>query len=432
MKYYFILFFFCFGYCFVIAQEPVNIKLEKKDWDSNRKSFNIKRIKSEKSISNLDLPLRLMNGDNITQYVNFVITIQRETENFKWSFLKVLVAPNQNQQLNIVVDKNDNHNFSDDSVYTINMKDRVTSFKDFFKRLPMITIDSLKVINQKNEVEYKTINLKLGVCKLNGEHFETIDQLIKSGNYNLDIYTVEYYSGSIQTENENYEFAVALNPVTQNFSGYPGTSETDGAVFFYKSLLTKDTLLNMVPIGLWNTSNSFVKNIISIGKDTFKISALSLHQKELTLLNFPQTDNQPIELTDENIDTDFWGIINDNSYTLLDFSGSWCKPCEIILPKLKDLYSRFGSKVNFATIAIENDYFTAQKHHIKTGVSWKMTYENLNCIDDKCLKNIFGVLGYPTLVIIDNNRKIIFHEEGTEAVEKAEQLFQKLFDLKSK
>lgn len=134
----------------------------------------------------------------------------------------------------------------------------------------------------------------------------------------------------------------------------------------------------------------------------------------------------PLALTEENTSHELVDILMESSYTLIDFSGSWCKPCQVILPKLQSMYKRYGNQVKFVTIAVEDDFSTAEKFHKQTGSQWKMIYENINCRSGNCLKNIFATSGYPTLVLIDKDKKVLFNEAGTDAVNGVEKVIKSL------
>lgn len=407
------------------GQQAISLKLEKKIWDYERKNFYIQKLHPEEKNISTDSAIILKNKDRVNQNAVFHIVIQQKTDKNKGCFLNVLAGSNQNQQIVIVVDKNGNNNFCDDTVYAISMKNRVTSFKDFFQRIPSIAIDSLQIYNKENKVEYKSIALKIGISNTKSDYFESFEQVKEATFFLLDIFATTYYSASIRRANELYEFAVVQNPCTQNLLAYPEINDKGSVIFYYKKLATKDSAVNFLPIGLLNTSNTILKNAFAIGKDTFKISAVSILQKKINLVKDFHVNLQAFQLGEDNAYHELAEILTDTAYTLLDFSGSWCKPCQIILPKLKALYRKYTGKVKFITVAIENDSLTALKYHDQSGIQWKMIYENINCTDKRCLKNILQVNGYPTLILFDKNKKIVFQDVGTEAVQALQQLLEK-------
>jgi thiol-disulfide isomerase/thioredoxin len=91
---------------------------------------------------------------------------------------------------------------------------------------------------------------------------------------------------------------------------------------------------------------------------------------------------------------------------LLDFWGSWCAPCRASFPHLKELYSSFKSKgLEIVGIASEEG---DKDHQLKV---WREAVKNdgitwLNILNDADKNNIikkYGVVAFPTKILIDRN-----------------------------
>lgn len=421
----FIILIFQFGYC--NSQQSVTLNLETREWNAARKEFYTHNLLPVQFITSPDSTIVLMNLDTISRYALFYIKVQGKTDIHNGSYLKIMTGYNKHNKFLIIPDKNNNGKYDDELVYTIDMNEPVTSELDFYKRLPLLMIDSIEVYNNQNKTEYKSLELKLGIRKLNGKYFENIKQLEEANNYYLVIYAIKYYSAIIKKGNYQYEVAVILNPVMKNIPDFPGIAQDGSIIIIYRKMYAKDTVISFMPLAVLNNRNSAFKNSFKLGKDFYKINHLSIQEKKLALTKLFKTDQQDrITIADKD-HQGLSAILSDNSYTLLDFTGSWCKPCQVILPKLQLLYDIYYTKIKFISIAVENDLETARNYHEKTGIKWKMVYENLNCNDVECLKNKLNVNGFPTLILIDRNRKIVFHEAGVQAIDELEQLLQKLF-----
>lgn len=427
---YRIFFFLLVQSVYCQSQQAINLNLETKEWDTQRKKFYIQKIWPEKFISLPDSSYILQTLDTVSPYALYHIALQSKTDINKGCYLSILTGPNNHEQIVVVIDKNNNKNFGDDRIYTVDMKKPVTSYNDFYCRIPTILIDSLIIYNKQNKEEYKSIKLKFGVSKTTGDFFENFEQFKEANNFILDVYVTEYYSTKLQQGNDEYEIAVALNPLTSRFSDYPGTVQGGSVIILYKTLDTKDTVISFLPLFLRNPPKSGLKNSFALGNEIFKINKLSMSEKKLMLTKTFNKDFKELNSVVKKGHDGLYGLLSDSAYTLLDFSGSWCKPCQMILPKLQMLYKMYNSKVAFVTIAVENDPETAQQYHTKTGNEWRMVYENLNCSDEQCLKNKLNVNGFPTLILIDRNKQIVFQNTGTQAIDELEQLFQKLFESK--
>src|SRR5215469_13043288 len=93
---------------------------------------------------------------------------------------------------------------------------------------------------------------------------------------------------------------------------------------------------------------------------------------------------------------------------LLDFWGSWCEPCRVSLPLLKDL----ASKVDPGKVAIisidEYDAKPKWEQFIQSnGMKWGQVYDG-----DLSLHNAFGVDGFPRYYILSRDGIILEEFKG--------------------
>lgn len=93
---------------------------------------------------------------------------------------------------------------------------------------------------------------------------------------------------------------------------------------------------------------------------------------------------------------------------LLDFWGTWCEPCRVSLPLLKDL----AAKVDPAKVAIISiDEYDAkpawQKFVQANGMNWGQVYDN-----DLSLHNAFQVDGFPRYYILSKDGIILAEFKG--------------------
>lgn len=96
-------------------------------------------------------------------------------------------------------------------------------------------------------------------------------------------------------------------------------------------------------------------------------------------------------------------------YVVLDFWGSWCGYCIKGFPKLKEYQEKYKDKAEFIHIGCRDD--------IKV---WQATIDKLDIggihlfAEDDVVPDKFGVQGFPTKNIIDNEWKIVFKTIGTD------------------
>jgi thiol-disulfide isomerase/thioredoxin len=113
-------------------------------------------------------------------------------------------------------------------------------------------------------------------------------------------------------------------------------------------------------------------------------------------------------------------------YVLIDFWGSWCGPCHVAFPGLKELYSKYHDKgFEILGIATESSIDAWAKDIVKNDLPW------LQMVDDKTInisQKQFAVTEYPTTVLVDPNGKII----GRFAYNEEDQRDQKIASIFNK
>ncbi len=108
---------------------------------------------------------------------------------------------------------------------------------------------------------------------------------------------------------------------------------------------------------------------------------------------------------------------------LIDFWGSWCVPCRLSHPALKELYAKYKSK-GFEIIGISNEWSSGQSIAIQTskwkkavkedGINWLHILYNPEIRD---LVKEFDINAYPTKFLIDQNGKFIMKFPGNSEVQ---------------
>lgn len=99
---------------------------------------------------------------------------------------------------------------------------------------------------------------------------------------------------------------------------------------------------------------------------------------------------------------------------LLDFWGSWCYPCRMSHPHLRELYDRYRSK-GFEILGVSNERGEPATWHDKWTKALdtdKMTWLNVlntaaSTDKEKGILNDYDVKAYPTKFVIDRNGKIV-------------------------
>lgn len=115
---------------------------------------------------------------------------------------------------------------------------------------------------------------------------------------------------------------------------------------------------------------------------------------------------------------------NKLKYIILDFWGSWCGPCLIEMPKMKEFYEKNKNKVEIVGIAARDEKENWIKAIKENELGW---IHILNDKEKDDLVKKFGVTGFPTKIIINPNGEIegIFLGVNNDFFQKMDDLIEK-------
>lgn len=96
--------------------------------------------------------------------------------------------------------------------------------------------------------------------------------------------------------------------------------------------------------------------------------------------------------------------------TLIDFWATWCKPCNKAIPELNKIYETYQSQ-GVEIIGINCDGPRSVSKVVPLSRSLKIQYPVLIDINAE-VKTDLNILGLPTLIMVDQNDKIVWVHEG--------------------
>jgi thiol-disulfide isomerase/thioredoxin len=432
MKYIFILAFAMVlnGLNKSYAQTSGVLDIEARSWDSN-KTGTLKFVShSQREIEHLDSPIVLKNADTITKYIFQKYFFTRSNIAGR-NYVSILVGTDLGYIPLIVVDKNFNNSFSDDSVYKFYSSRIFKNEREFYDSLPLIKVDSLNI---GLPAENTTIGLKLAPY-FQGTKFLNDKETIKSANkYALSFYVTHFLCSKFEINQQPFRLEIIPHPLSfpiynqhnlaqdgsrWNYIIYkinPDGSEKNVDWGIYQELVDhlKDTSHALKVLNKY-----FLMNSISLDSNIMSVSIIDsadyLKSKALpvSFISFP-------EIQAYSLNQKKWTEydIKINKLTLVEFSGSWCGPCAQILPDLKKLYQKYSGKMGFVSMMEEKSKSDAEKYSIIHKLPWPLFYENIASAES--LKAKMKIHVFPSFFLVNQKGEIIYRHSTNENMDELE------------
>jgi len=306
----------------------------------------------------------------VTDYIikHFALRVDKKTKiNFYF-----LVGKNINGDTILVYDKNHDYDFTNDSIF-------------YYKAI--------------NNAGKKSISINLDYFD-NGQRFFTIRPILYKTNrtygnhYEQDKYLMispyEHLKG-VLTYNKT-KYSIYAYP----YDGSPDYKNDDGPKILIEN---KDTLIEL-KIGEPQKIDSLIITPLSISKYGEK---LTLDISSIDQTKFPIGNNSGFRLPKINL-ADFkknrLNIPVKNKYTLLDFWGTWCKPCKELTPELKWISAVKTNDLEIISIAT---YEKERNHVLKYIKNNEMNWHHI-ILNDKTtipITNKYKVNEFPTFILIN-------------------------------
>jgi thiol-disulfide isomerase/thioredoxin len=304
-------------------------------------------------------------------------TMQFFRETYLPNFISALVSIDGKIK-RIKVDANSNFNFDDDKEFTVDTTEMAQSRKS---TAPSYIATEVEVNCQMDSIKS---SYKIPIS-INAFYFNK-DEII-GGNKYLQTYISPnfYYSGIYNSGKDTVHITVN----TQGFDTF--YDKYTDVEFNYRSY-------NQI-VEFWRIPNTFFQ----IGKFRYKLLRFDPKDKILYIsyINKDSIGNQPGNYLKISP-----GLENFTGYTLLFFTGSWCKPCKPVLDSLFTLYNR-KLNINIININREDGTDKLNQYLAKYKIPWQVILDKTDEQRESSYKYNYEIGGYPTLFFINPDRKIL-------------------------
>ncbi len=301
----------------------------------------------------------------------------------------------------IVVDENHNNNFSDDRKVVLNKK-YLKSPHAYDNEVPFTVVSYQHVLNKKvipDSIAVKAIPDK--------------SLSVAPGSDEADLGVALQFS--------NYKYAAVLGGeyflyVKKSYSGIPGFEQTTTLVALsehpdLKQNLTWRHLNEDLPLKDAGEYLRFTR-IEDTGRYITYDLVKSHHSPGLNAGQFFPEHSFFDYKNNRDINLDF----SKHKYTLIDFWGSWCGPCIEAMPELKKIYQAYAAQhdINFIGIAYDEKEKASKIKDILTehGIAWTTYIDDKN-LEEKSFEKTYHVYTYPTVLILNENKEVIYRSADT-------------------
>lgn len=270
------------------------------------------------------------------------------------------------------------------------LKQQIASLEDSLRVLVYDKIEPLvrQLEKNPNEENFKVFQ----------EEREKLDPIRLLLNNKLEKINIEY----IKNQPNSFIAAGQLLYIIKRAEVYD--SPTDSAKLLYNELSAK---VKKSQLGLLA-----LKQIQDIDDEKALKETTNIGQKAVDFSTYSLISGDTVRLSD----------YRGKSYVLLDFWGSWCRPCLQGIPFLKEIHKKYNKKgltiIGIASESKKEPYLDAvEKHNLK---DWPQILDVQNLEESakgntnkEDVKNKYYIDSFPTYLLIDQNGIIIGKWKGT-------------------
>lgn len=113
----------------------------------------------------------------------------------------------------------------------------------------------------------------------------------------------------------------------------------------------------------------------------------------------------------EGENTSLHRSLSEEKYNLIDFWGTWCRGCVLDTDTLKQLYHKYGKKLNIIGMNYADDKQKANKYITKKNINWEHGFASEEMVKQ------FSIEGFPFYILVDKDKKILAFDVSLKDVE---------------
>ena len=332
--------------------------------------------------------------------------------------INCLVGLTKTGQKVVVVDQNNNQDFSDDTVLTYPPLLGVARQKGQYLASINSIVDTLPIIKVQTEIfEKGQIKTLTWLIKPNPYNRVEVYSDTTLADLHIELHNCTHQEGKVTLAGSSYRFAIS------NVSVSPVYRPADIEV-------KRASGSENFPIDSDNAPSYQISQTLDLGRQSYKLLGVSYLGDTLYLS--PQKPashsigtriNQyapPFNLTDlSGRSISSAGL--KGSYVILDFWGSWCGPCIDLIPDLKAFAQQYEAHKNVRIISIaqeNSDRLDALRRLIaKQAMTWPQVAEKPSAKMSNKTTVRYQVNTFPTTLLLSPSGQILHRGSGRASFE---------------
>jgi len=283
----------------------------------------------------------------------------------------------QNGMKHCIIDTDFDNSFLNEEVFSFNMNDSSVNSIRYYTNLN-IPVDSFE----------NSFSKRIPIGIMNSTSSYTGNEVV-ADSLQVDIFSNVSYRGFFL----NFTDTIWVDLFSQNFD----------------QIYKKRGLLG------WCSNNSLELFIPLILGNAFKIRNHKYVFKDFDIYN------KTLEL--ERLEDDTVGINRGNyfaempelsplhGYSLVFFTGSWCRPCKPVLDSLLIFYDKYP-EINMISINQERDSTAFTKHKKDYNIPWKVIYDKVD-MGKSLYFSTYYIYEIPQLLLVNPQRRVLLSRKGT-------------------
>ncbi len=100
------------------------------------------------------------------------------------------------------------------------------------------------------------------------------------------------------------------------------------------------------------------------------------------------------------------GLMEDGKYLLVDFWASWCGPCRLAIPHVKELYNKYSDALTVSSVSLDSNEKAWRKAMEQENMEWAQLWADKDRV--KGATEPYAVSSIPFMMVIDSQGKIVF------------------------